>query len=83
MGVAVATSAAAGHDDLIGRLFEVAEQVTAVAVAHQGSWRDLDDQVLAAAAEAVGTLTMLAPLCPPVALVRQVSEVGMAFATRE
>ena len=58
---------------------QVAEQVAAVAIADQGPRRDLDDQVRAAAAEAVGPLAVLAPLRPPVPLMREVGEVGQAL----
>ena len=53
-----------------------------VAIAHQGSRRNLDDHVLAAAPEAIRALAMLAAVCLPVPLVREVGEVGMTFGAR-
>ena len=79
MGVAMPAAAAAGDDDLVAGRLQVAEQVAAVAVADQGPRRDLDDQVLAAAAEAVRALAVLAAVRLPVPLVREVREVGNAF----
>ena len=53
MPPAVATSTAAGHDDLIGWLFEVAKQMTAIAIAAPGTWRNLDIMSSPPQAEAV------------------------------
>ena len=50
-----------------------------VAIADQGPRRDLDDQVVAAAAEAIGALAVLAAFGLPVPLVREVGEVRMAL----
>ena len=72
-------AAAPGDDDLIARLLEVPEQEAAVAIADQGPLGHLDDDVGAAAAEAIRPLAVLAPLRPPVALMREMGEVGQAL----
>ena len=79
MGIAVASSAATGHDYLFSRFFKVPKQMTAIAVTHKSSGWDLDDHVFTAAAEAIRPLTVLAPHRLPVALMREMSQVGMAL----
>src|SRR5260370_11030247 len=79
MGVAVSSFCATGHDHLIAGLLEVGEQMAAVAIAHQGSRGDLDQQDLATAPKAIRALAVLAAACFPVPLMREVSQVGMAL----
>jgi hypothetical protein len=78
MGIAVPSFAAACHDHLVARFFQVAQQVVAIAIAHQRARRYLDDQVRTAPAEAVGSLTVLASLGLPMALMREVCEIRVA-----
>src|SRR5207248_870361 len=78
-GVAATAATPARHDHPIAGRLEVAEHVATVPIPHQGPRRDLDHPVLAAAPESVGPLPMIAPGRPPVALVREMGEVGVAL----
>ena len=79
MGVAVSPATAMRHDHLIAGVLQVAQQMTTVAIANQGPGRNLDDQIRAAAPEAIGTLAVLAALCLPMALMGKMREVRMPF----
>jgi hypothetical protein len=58
------------HDHLIAGRPQVAQHVTAVTVADQGSGRRFDDQVIGITAKAIRALSALSAVCLPVALVR-------------
>ena len=63
---------ATGHDHLISWPLEVAQQIAPIAIAHQGSRRDLNDQVFTAAPEVTVSSDRARPARPsPVALVRE------------
>ena len=79
MGVAVSSAAAARDDHLVAGRFQVAQQMATVAITNQGPGRNLDDHVLAAATEAIRALAMLAAVGFPMALVREVGQVGVTF----
>jgi len=79
MGVAVSSASAARHDYLIAHGFQVTQQVAIVAIMNHRAGRNLDYQILAASPEAIGALAVLAAVCSPMTLMREVRQVGMTF----
>ncbi len=79
VSVAVTSTATPPHDHFIARSLEVAEYVTTVAVADQGSRGDFDHEILAPATESIGTLAVVAPRRPPVPLMGKVRKVGVTL----
>src|SRR5262249_3747453 len=72
--VAVAAAPAAGHDHLLARPGEVAQDVAPVAVEHEGAGRHGDDEVVAVAAWAVAAAAGGAAGGPPVLAVDDVGQ---------
>ena len=83
MGIAVPSAPASAHDQFIAGRLQVPQHMAAVAIANDRPRRYLDDQVVAAAPEAVGTLPVFAACRLPVALVREVGQVRMTFGSAE
>jgi hypothetical protein len=60
-------------------MFQITQHVTSIAVADNGSSRNLDQEVLASATKAIGSLTMFSARRFPVPLVRKMSQIGVAI----
>ena len=79
MSIAVPAAAALGDDDRFSQALQVANDMTAIAIADDRSRRHLDHHVLAAASVTIRALTVFAPFGLPVPLVREVGKVGLAI----